>query len=277
MLAFGMFTFSFEGVAVPLRPQATLGRITYVLEEPPVESPWTLGANYSVATDLADSSDSRLYFQNLGASIGFQINQRWAVSGGLTGSFTTLDGQIEKRQEETVLESTGFSPSFGLMYSPNLESPWMVSGNGSLLLDSASQREGYLGVAGASVSHNSSFWEERIGVTNALSVTELINRFEKNSSGTFNPGTSITYSLGTNLKMTDNLGISASFGLKRTRYLDGFWDYSYGSTVAISLNGENWSASLATSQGGYTEDGTVSLWYLNEYRRIVSVSFGYRF
>ncbi|MGE0762704.1 MAG: hypothetical protein AB7N80_05450 [Bdellovibrionales bacterium] len=243
----------------------------------PKVSSWSFGTSYGVSTDLADRSMPRLYYQGLSVDIGYVINPRWNLSMGLSANFTTVDGQIDKKQEDSALESTGVNPSLNLSYNPGDFSPWFINAGGTALMDTASRRGGYLGLLSMSGGGTWNFFDDRFSMTHSLALSELLNSYDYSSGGAANPGTSVTYSWGNTLKLGSHFSLSAGFGLKQTRYLDGFWDYSYSNTASLSVLGEAWSMSLSTGNGGYTEDGRVSLWYIDQYRRIVSFSAAYQF
>ena len=240
-------------------------------------NPWSVGFNYGVSTDLADYSSPRLYYQGLGLNIGYTLNSKWSLLASLNGSFTTLDGQIDKRQEESALESTGVNPGFGLNFSPGVGTPWFLGASANVLLDTASRREGYLGLFSLNGGGTWMFFTDHFSMTHSFGVTELANTYDYSSAGTANPETWLVYSWSNALKLSEYFSLGTGFGLKQTRYLDGFWDYSYSTSLSASFTRKTWSMSLTSSNGGYTEDGRVSLWYVDRYRRLVSLSMAYQF
>ncbi len=240
---------------------------------------WSAAAGYGVSTDLADSLSPRLYFQSLDASATYRWKDRWSATGGLMLSFTTLDGKVDKLQEDTVYDSTGASPILSLNYLPDpaMPSPWFANLTGMALLDSASQREGYLGVWSLTGGGAWSFFNDQLTMTHALTVSEVLNQYETSSVGTANPGTSVSYGLNNTISVSSIFSLTLGFGIKQTRYLDGVWDYAYSTSVAGVFAKDNWSCSLSTANGGYTDEGRVSLWYVDQYRRLVTLSFGMQF
>lgn len=240
---------------------------------------WSFATGYGVSTDLADSLTPRIYYQSLDASVTYRWQQRWSVTGGLMLSFTTIDGQVDKLQEDTVYDSTGASPllSINFLPDPAMPSPWFASINAVALMDSASQREGYLGVWSMTGGGAWSFFNDKLTMSHSLTVSEVLNQYETSSAGTANPGTSIAYGLNNTVSVTSLFSLTFGFGLKQTRYLDGAWDYSYLTSMAGVLAKDNWSCTLSTTNGGYTDEGRVSLWYVDQYRRLVTLSFGLQF
>ena len=98
-----------------------------------------------------------------------------------------------------------------------------------------------------------------------------------NSDGTANPGTSYFYEIGNTLVFNPRWSMEVGFGVKSTRYLDGFRGYAYGTTVAVDYTKGKWTGEFQYENGGYTEDGRVDLWYIDQYRRLVSASVAYNF
>lgn len=280
MRSVGACLFSLILLAAPAGVHAavTVKQTRAALQAPvPEVSPWSFGFNYGFSTDLADSYSPRVYYQGLNAFLARKITTHWSASLAVAANFTTLDGQIDKRQEDNEIEAAGVAPSIGLNYGGSDPRPWFFGISGTALMDSASRREGYQGLVSGNFGGTWRFFGERFSMTHTLAVSELINAYEYSSAGNPNPGTSVAYSWSNSLAAGDHLSFSAGFGLKQTRYLDGFWDYAYNTFAGMTLAMGKWSLSFNTSNGGYTEDGRVSFWYIDQYRRIVSMSLAVRF
>ncbi len=245
--------------------------------DPVEQSPWNAAFNYGVSTDFAEQAQPRAYYQGLTAMLSRQFSPQWTGNLGVAATFTTLDGQIDKKQENTVAEASGLNPSVGLGYANAAMSPWFFGVSGTALMDSASRLEGYVGLLSGNVGGTWKFWDDRISMTHTLVLTELLNTFEYSSAGTPNQGTSVAYGWANSLGLGEHFTLSGGFGLKQTRYLDGFWDYAYNTWISAAVIRGGWTASLTSSNGGYTDDGRVSLWYIDQYRRIVSLSLAYSF
>jgi hypothetical protein len=225
----------------------------------------------------AETAEPRAYYQGLSAILGYAFTPNWSLTANINANFTTLDGQIDKRQEDTVVEAAGVNPSVGLAYASGAWSPWFFNVGGTALLDSASRREGYKGLMSASFGGNWNFFNQHLTMTHSFFASELINTYEYSSAGSANPGTSLGYNWNNSIKLNKYLNLGAGFGIKQTRYLDGYWDYAYNTTLSMSWIVENWSMSLSTTNGGFTDDGRVALWYLDDYRRLISCSMAYQF
>lgn len=276
----GLLLFTLVALLTPaVSPAAvTIKQSSTAVSAPaPKESPWSLGFTYGFSTDLADAYSPRIYYQGLNAFAARRFGGSWSASLGVAATFTTLDGQIDKRQEDTELEAAGVSPSVGLSYGGSDARPWFFGISGTALMDSASRREGFLGLFSGNFGGTWRFFNDRLSMTHGLAISEIINAYEYSSAGTPNPGTSVSYSWSNSIAAGDHLTVNAGFGLKQTRYLDGFWDYSYNTFLGTTLAMGQWSLSLNTSNGGYTEDGRVSLWYVDKYRRVVSLALAVNF
>jgi hypothetical protein len=241
------------------------------------ESRWSTDFSYGVSTDLADDLDPRLYYQGVTANLNRKLGLALVLSLGVAANFTTVDGQIDKRQEDSAADATGATPTLNLSYRPSERGPWFGGVSGSLLMDKASRLEGYVGLLSINGGAKWGFWRDRLVTIHTLAVSELMNTYEYSSSGSPNQATSVNYSWANAFNFSEHFALGATFSFKQTRYMDGFWDYSYATFLSASMTFNQWSTALGTTNGGHTDDGRVALWYVDRFRRIVSWSLCYSF
>ncbi|NJL25727.1 MAG: hypothetical protein HC902_11505 [Calothrix sp. SM1_5_4] len=59
--------------------------------------------------------------------------------------------------------------------------------------------------------------------------------------------------------------------------MDGFLGYSYSDRFSLENTWRNVSLALTYTNGGFTDDGRVSLWFIDQYRRILMLAMNYAF
>lgn len=237
---------------------------------------------YGVNSDLADQLRPRIFNHTLNGSGSYNVRDWFQVTAGVGAFFTTLGSSVSKYKEDSGISSVSLglsrslSQDLGTFLGAKHSASIAVSGG--LPLTEESQIEGYLGNIGAGPVLSSSFFDGILNVTNVLSYSQIFNRYEFSPfDGTAIPTSNYSYTLGAGVKLIWNLKVGASFGVRRSRYTDGFTDFSYNNTQSLSWAAGAWSAALTHTNGGYTDDGEVSLWYVDRYRRLVSGTIGYSF
>ena len=234
---------------------------------------------YSALTDYAESEQPRAYTQSLRAGMAYKLDDNWSVSGDASLRFETFNGQIDKGPEETKTET--LNPSVGLEL--DYEHSFMETHSytffvhGEPLLDQPSRLEGYKGLVGGGASLNLGFFKKRYALEQILDVSELINTFKYATDTAANPDMFYTYKLVNSVRLFANCRLAYTWGLKVTRYMDDFYGYSYSNTLSLSTAWRKFTLALAYDNGGFTDNGEVSLWYIDHYRRvgIASVSFAF--
>ncbi len=121
------------------------------------------------------------------------------------------------------------------------------------------------------------FFARRYTMSHLLDWTSLINTYRSNSSGVANPDYFYTYKWVNSVRFLQTWKASYTFGAKVTRYLDDFVGYSYSNSFGVSKTWKSVSASLSYDNGGFTDDGYIRLWYIDEYRRVFRMFVSYSF
>lgn len=138
--------------------------------------------------------------------------------------------------------------------------------------------EGYRGSIGVSPALSSNYFDGLLIIKNRLNYSLIFNRYDY-SPTTFDRSATANYGydLGASVRVIGGLRVGAGLGIRRTRYTDGFHDFSYKNTQTISYTLKSWSLAVKHTNGGYTDDGRVDFWYVDKYRRLVSALLGYEF
>jgi hypothetical protein len=244
----------------------------------PEKSPWSHVFNYAVLTDYADARKPRAYTNVFAGSVAYQLNSNWSL--GLDAGITadTLDGQVQKGEEQTYAETVNPVTELSLGYGETLASyNYSVGIHGEPLYTEAARREGHQGLIGAGGLIRVGFWNKRYTMTHMIDGTSMINSFHYGSDKLANPDYFWTYKWRNDLRFARTWKLSYTFGAKLTRYLDGFIGYTYNNSTSISNTWRNFTLAGSYENGGFTDDGYVRLWYVDSYRRLARLTVSYAF
>ncbi len=240
---------------------------------------WSSSVSWETSSDLAENSSPRAYNHRLIGGLEYRALPEFSLAGLVEMRTLTLNGQIPKGSEQNYEEV--FSPLVVLSgsYVQKMfeKHSWRAGMNGSLFLDEASRLEGYKGLLGVNGRLHFNFFDGFYTMGHRVGLSYLMNSFEFGSNLAANPSEFLAYSWMNSFRITDQLRFGISFSARMTRYLDSFVDYNYLTAVSLTQNWEKAYLSLEYENGGFTEEGRVDFWYLNQFRRIVSLSLGATF
>lgn len=243
------------------------------------QSKWPASMVYAVTSDYADNRSPRGYTHSISGTLGYNINEQWSLGTELGLRAETIKGQIEKGKQETYAEVLNPSAEFELSYGDKFMDAhgFGLALHGEPLFDEPSRLEGYKGIVGTGGSLTLNFFGKRYSFMNAIDASSMINTYRYSSDGSANPDSFYTYRMNHSVRFLGNNKLSVGFGAKVTKYLDGFTGYSYKTSVKLSHSWQKLTLGGSYENGGFTDDGTVNLWYIDEYRRIFSVMMSYAF
>jgi hypothetical protein len=246
------------------------------------KSKWSSSMYYGVNSDFADNRDPRGYTHSLGVSVGYEFMKGFSTDASLGMRAETIGGQIEKDPDKSYAETLAVNPStsLSLSYSGDLwiePHTFSVSGFVEPLFDEASQREGYKAVAGTSAGLSLKFFESRWIMSQTVNWGSIVNTYTYGSNLQANPDYYYGYNLSNSFRLWKALKFSYTWGIRYTRYLDDYLSYAYSNSYGLSYAFGSLMTSLNYSAGGFTEDGEVSLWFIDDYRRVISLSLAYSF
>ncbi len=241
-------------------------------------SPWTGALRYSVLTDYADDRMPRGYTHSVVAGLGYSINNDWSINATVGGRAELFNGQIDKGEEQSYGQTVGAFGELSVDYGHEFAQHRIGFGlSGSPTMDEVGHQEGQKGVLGANGELKLRFFEKAYTITQTLEAGSILNETKYSIDGTINPDYYYSYKLDNSFRFFETYKLSLVFGVKTTRFLDGFWGYSYSNGIRVSKAWKTFSAALGYENGGFTDDGEVRLWYIDQYRRIGKLSMIYEF
>lgn len=245
----------------------------------PVPSKWEGAFRYGLASDFADSRKPRAYSHVMVGEVGYKATPNWSIETEASIRYETINGQIPKGQEESYSETLHPAAEMKLDYSNSIINRHAYSffGHVEPLFDDDARREGYQALIGAGGALALNFFNKRLTLTQVLDGTGMVNTYTYGSDLKANPDYFWVYDIKGDIRFAKSYKFSVSFGAKLTRYLDGFMGYSYKNSVSFSKTWSDFSAMVAYDNGGYTDDGYIRMWYVDEYRRIARLMVAYAF
>ena len=244
----------------------------------PAPSPWGTALRYGLSSDLAKSEKPRGYDHVLLGDIEYKINPHWSGSLSLGASAETIDGQISKGQEQSHAETVHPMIELGVYFAESFyHNPYSIGIHGEPLIDEAARLEGYKGLIGATGDVTFAFFNKRFSMRHTLDGTSLLHTYEYGSDLKANPDYFWTYKWKNDVRFARTWKASYAFGAKVTRYLDGFVGYIYNNTISLIKTWSHTTVALSYDNGGFTDDGYVRLWYIDQYRRVARLMVSYAF
>lgn len=240
---------------------------------------WPVSFRYGFGSDFADTRTPRAWNNALGLSFGHNLSEHWSAAVDLGVSAVFVDGKIDKDKQETYAETVNPSTALGLEYGRPFfgRHNWTFGVSVEPLWDEPSRIEGYKGIAGAYTGVTFKLFSKMYTMSHTLSFSNLINSFPYDSEGGSNPDYFYIYGFSNSIRFLKTYKAFYNFGIKMTRYLDGFLSYNYTNTIGLGRSWDKTTVSLTYENGGFTENGDFSLWYLDRYRRLVRLNIGYSF
>jgi hypothetical protein len=268
--AFFLIAISILARAEDFVPSSTYLKAT-PLTNRPEPSPWSAALRYGYSSDYADERQPRAYEHLLASELEYKIDPKWSA---------TIDGQIPKGREQSFAEVLNPSTSLEVAYGDDFyerRHHFSIGVHGEPLWTEDSRLEGHQALLGVGGRIQLNFFNKRYSMTHDLDATSVVNTYHYGSDLNANPDYFWTYKVKNDFRFARTWKASYSFGAKVTRYLDNFVGYSYNNTFGLSKTWRNFAAALTYDNGGFTDDGYVRLWYIDEYRRVLKVMVSYAF
>ena len=236
------------------------------------ESKWGFVTNYRVSNDLQDRKSSKTLAHELGAGVRYRLMDDVHIQMGITanydseGSEVLVDGQ----------SAEGYMGDVSLGVSSRCEQiNWSV--DNEFPTSPYSRAEGYSSVTQGSMNYTYRFYE-RFSITPGLLGFYIWNRYEKSATTlTTNKMGSLRANLLLSVKIWQGFSFRIGGGLQTTRYTDGTSETSARNSVGFGYAWKNLTAGLDFSNGTYADREETQLWFVDKYRRIVSLRLALSF
>lgn len=275
-----LLLFSLQSQAVSQRTRAAAMRNSPLpLQNEKDEEKWPISFYYGLSSDFADQTSPRSYTHFTGVNLVYLASEKWSVSGALGFTADLIDGQIQKRPEQSYSETINPSLSLSGLFADSLSESVSYSFNLHVdpFFDSQSRYEAYRYMYGLRSGIFFSLAKGKYLMGHSVDFSELVGDYSYDSRKNANPDTYYTYSWSNSFRPHKKIDLSYSFVLRLTRLTNSETTYSYNNNLSLSTFTKNWVFSMVYSNGGFTEQGEVNLWYLDQYRRVMRFLAVYNF
>ncbi len=275
--------YSAETEAKPVKAeQSAEGKIEARKEDKEAKAPFGASVGYSISTDFAEKLEPRLYQHKVAVDASYKFRDYFSMSFSTGYFFKTLSSSISGYEEDSGIShiSLGISRNFSRKLGKFVGAEHSISAgaSGSLPMMEEDRIEGAHGSVELAPKLNSKFFDRLFSISNRVYYQFIFNKFdfspvsnEPTANGAYG------WTVDSSIPIVGELSAGLGFGIRRTRYSDGFHSFSYSNSQSLSYSLGSLSMSVSHSNGGYTDDGTVELWYVDKYRRLVKATLAYSF
>jgi hypothetical protein len=272
------------GISKPALDAAAAARARKKEQKDPLKDPvtWAGQVGYAIRTDLADQIKPRLYQHSLSLSYGMEYApSRVSLTGVLSAGYESAG---EQNSEILVNENDSelFVNDFSLALQKSVSGPW--KSNFSFTLgnefptSAEAKREGYGSVTSLDAGWSLPIVPKKFSLSVGTGVHYIWNSYEYSpATGDLNPQGGWTGALGVSWTIWKGWSVSGSAGSRLTRYLDGTSDVTYRNSIGTGYNFGRFAVTLSTSNGTYLDKEDAYIWFLDEYRRTLSLSTRFTF
>jgi len=251
----------------------------------PVEEPelkWGGEVGYFLRTDLADQIRPRLYGHALGMGYGFtHTPSKISLSAGLEAAFESAG----ERSSEVLLDDDrqelfiqDFSISLIRTYSAAWDSKFAVGLANEFPTSPEAQRENYNSVTALQAGWSIPVIPKRLSLVMKSEVFYIWNSYEYSpATGDLNRQGGARLEFAGRVTLWEGWFVSAMAGSQLARFLDGTSDMSHRNAVGTGYAWEKFNVSLTMSNGTYLDREDASLWFVDDYRRMLSFGMRYSF
>lgn len=241
-------------------------------------SKWGYMADYRASSDL-QQQNSKTVMHEISLGTRYRLIPDLYVSAGVSMNYDSVgtevlaDGQhAESYMGDVSLGlSSSFSPAlFSEKEDRSQRISWSV--DNEFPTSPYSRAEGYNSVTQGMTSWSFDFFDRLVFVTPNLLGFYIWNRYETSpTTQRTNKMGSLRLGLSVGLRVWQGLFFKVGGGVQTSRYTDGSNDASAKNSVGVGYNFKYGSVSLDFSNGTYADREETQLWFVDKYRRMVSL------
>lgn len=248
-------------------PQALRDDQQLVKQQQPEKSKWGYLVSYRLASDLQEQRSSKTLMHEIVAGISYRLARDLEFSASLSGNYDSEGSEVLVDGQHT--ESYMGDVSLGLSSRIDQFS-WSVANE--FPTSPYSRAEGYNSVTQGSISYGFNFFERRFSVVPGLLGYYIWNKYETSPTTlTTNKMGSVRATLLFSAKIWRGLSARTMVGVQSTRYADGSSDVAARNSIGLANTWKNLTMSIDFSNGTYADREETQIWFVDKYRRIVSL------
>lgn len=253
--------------------------------------------SYAMKRDMAQDRDPALSTHRLTAGFGFSMLEKPVVDGAeeddndelfsaalrMSGQVLTVGNEIEgTRSSQGPAElsdlDASLSKSFKLNKVFGAKSSVELSGGSSFPTSEASQYEGVLWVPYAGVGWTLSFQGGRYVLMQEVSTDYIANTYSHSpTTREINSDGSVGYTISTSIRLGYGFKIGAGGSARVIHYIDDTSTAALSNFQSISWTKSAYTVAVRYSNGARAEDHQTSMWFVDDYRRVLTLGLTARF
>lgn len=250
---------------------------------------------YTVRGDIAQEREPRVLSHRLSVGTSLTLLDRKVVQGfddeladeiltgslAFAGQYTSVGQEIEETQDG-VLEMTDLDFSLSRSLHMNDLGPArstldLVAGN-VFPTSTATQYEGVQSVPYLSIASTLGFRGGLVNLSQSASTEYTVNTFRFSpTTRTINSDLSYSYNLGVSLRLGSGFKLGLGGNVRLTHFMDETLTSNLGNSQSLSWSRESYTIALRHTNGARPEDKQTNLWFIDEYKRVLSLSVMARF
>ena len=243
---------------------------------------WSFMADYRGATDLQDQTNPRIISHALAAGVRYHLMDHIYLTGGITAAYDSagmtqseilVDGQHAEGYmgDITLGVSSSFTPTL-LTYPGDRSQSISWSIDNEFPTSPYSRAEGYYSITDAQLSWSFDFFERFLFLIPNATGYYIWNTYEKSpTTQTTNKMGGVRLAVVLGMRLWQGLFTRVSAGVQSTRYTDGSTDATARNSIGIGYTWPHVTVSLDYSNGTYADREETHLWFIDHYRRIISL------
>ncbi len=231
---------------------------------------------YSGSVNALEEERPRLYSHVLGASVGTNINGFAFVDVGIEASFISVGQEIEKNNDNPSLTDVHFDIAKQIVL--NRRNAMTLAAYLALPTSEESRFEAYRAYLLNSIGLTTQIYKSHYDLSNTIAYGYLNNSFEVSPvSLESNPDHSIEYQLTNKFSFYRYARAIIGGGVKLQHYLNNESQIHWNESLALGYERDSWHTFLSFSNGSYDDQNRYDLWFIDQFRQVISLKVGYDF
>lgn len=237
---------------------------------------YSFNLSYRIATDLMEPTSPATYYNALSFGASTKFKDWFSILAGLDFSYVAMGTSIPNEPDNPSLSDfyLGISRKNDLSQTFSL----MTDLINTFPTSERSRNEGYQSILDFNLALRAKIYKDTYSLTNLLSFEHIFNMNEFSpTTEQYNPEWVIRYGLRNSLRFLKNFVFNFTANARAITFTDGSSLLNYGNTTSFVYEQGKFMVSLSYENGQDLPQGEIDLWFINQYRKMVSFRAAYVF
>ena len=223
-------------------------------------------------TDIASQASPQAFLQVFDIDASLNVFKTFDVGINAGIKYVSLGGDIPQDSIEASDVTLKTSYSKRLMNILSLKTGLVTS----LPASDSAKVDGYEAIETGFFELNTRVVKGVYNIVNSIAVSYIFNRYNY-SPGTLlsNPNSYGQYELVNILRMNRFMSFDIGMGARMSHTLDGTTTVHFENQEALNFKYHQWHATLSYSNGNYSDQSNIDLWFVDQYRQVVGFGVVY--